>query len=291
MEQTPHSSQGPQDSIHHHQPSVVIGGIGGSGTRIVAEIARALGIHTGSDLNSATDTLWFTLLFKHDRVLDVGDEAFEQLARMLEAGLRGGRPLGQDAASMLRSLVETDRPQHPATWLSKRAQSLALAASEPARPGRWGWKEPNTHLVIERLWRVWPKLKYIHVVRHGLDMAYSSNQNQLRLWGARVLGTDRPPSPARSLAYWCQVHRRIQRLSTERPEQLYWLDYDALCRSPEDEAKRLSEFIEGDFNQAQALLEQIRAPGTPRHAGAPLDEFDPEHVEYVRSLGYEVIGD
>lgn len=289
MGQAQHSRPDPQDSIHHQPPSVAIGGIGGSGTRIVAEIARALGIHTGSDLNSATDTLWFTLLLKHEGILDTGDEEFEQLARMLEAGLRGGMPLAPHALSMLRSLVESDRPQHPATWLRKRAQSLVLAASGPARPGRWGWKEPNTHLVIERLWQLWPDLKYVHVVRHGLDMAYSSNQNQLGLWGARVLGTDGPPSPARSLAYWCRVHQRIQRLSAERPGHLYWLDYDALCRAPEAEAEQLCDFLQGDFEPVRPLLTQIRAPGAPRHAGLPLDDFDPAHLEYLHSLGYAVV--
>lgn len=279
----------PQDLRRHEQAPVAIGGLGGSGTRIVAEIARALGIHTGSDLNSATDTLWFTLLFKHHGILDTGDAEFEQLARIFEAGLRGGMPLDTEAVSILQDLAAADRPQHPTAWLQKRAHTLERAAATSIQPGRWGWKEPNTHLVIERLWRLWPSLKYVHVARHGLDMAYSSNQNQLALWGARVLGTNAPPSPARSLAYWCRVHQRMQRLMIAQSGHMYWLDYDALCRSPEAEVRRLSRFLEGDFEQARALLSQIRAPEVPRHAGKPLNDFDSKDVEYVRSLGYEVI--
>ena len=46
---------------------VVIGGVGGSGTRVVAEIIKRLGFYIGDDLDSANDNLWFLLLFKRPR--------------------------------------------------------------------------------------------------------------------------------------------------------------------------------------------------------------------------------
>jgi hypothetical protein len=46
---------------------VAIGGVGGSGTRIVAQLIKDAGFYLGSDLNSANDNLWFTLLFKRPR--------------------------------------------------------------------------------------------------------------------------------------------------------------------------------------------------------------------------------
>ena len=49
------------------QGPVVIGGVGGSGTRVVVEIMRRLGVYTGSDLNKAGDNKWFTLLCKLPR--------------------------------------------------------------------------------------------------------------------------------------------------------------------------------------------------------------------------------
>ena len=45
-------------------PPVAIGGIGGSGTRVVVEILQDLGYYVGDDLNPALDNLLFTLLFK-----------------------------------------------------------------------------------------------------------------------------------------------------------------------------------------------------------------------------------
>jgi len=43
---------------------VAIGGVGGSGTRVVAETVNRLGIAFGRDLNGASDNLLYTLLFK-----------------------------------------------------------------------------------------------------------------------------------------------------------------------------------------------------------------------------------
>lgn len=43
---------------------VAIGGVGGSGTRVFAEILRGFGFYIGDCLNGALDNLWFTLLCK-----------------------------------------------------------------------------------------------------------------------------------------------------------------------------------------------------------------------------------
>ena len=56
-------------SLTHIQPlsdtaPVVIGGIGGSGTRVVAGLLQQLGFDIGSDLNDSLDDLSFTALFK-----------------------------------------------------------------------------------------------------------------------------------------------------------------------------------------------------------------------------------
>ncbi len=47
-----------------NRPLVAIGGMGGSGTRLIARILVECGIYMGSDLNEALDNLVFTRLFK-----------------------------------------------------------------------------------------------------------------------------------------------------------------------------------------------------------------------------------
>ena len=46
------------------QNCVAIGGVGGSGTRLVAEIVERFGFYLGGSLNNKHDNLWFTLLFQ-----------------------------------------------------------------------------------------------------------------------------------------------------------------------------------------------------------------------------------
>ncbi len=43
---------------------VAIGGVGGCGTRLIAEMLMRVGFFLGSDLNESLDNLWFTLAFK-----------------------------------------------------------------------------------------------------------------------------------------------------------------------------------------------------------------------------------
>jgi hypothetical protein len=52
---------------------VAIGGLGGSGTRIVAEMLAAGGVYIGEDLNDALDNQWFTLLMKRPKFYPNGD--------------------------------------------------------------------------------------------------------------------------------------------------------------------------------------------------------------------------
>jgi hypothetical protein len=133
-----------------------------------------------------------------------------------------------------------------------------------------------------------PNLRYVHVVRHGLDMALSSNQNQLKFWGRMALGQDGPTTPARSLAYWCWAQRRMQRLLSSNPDRMYWLDYDALCKEPETILSGLLRFLGYDPLHAHDLSTRIHPPKAPRHATVSLAAFEPDDVAFVRSLGYTI---
>lgn len=266
---------------------VAIGGVGGSGTRLVAELLAKLGIDFGDDLNGSRDTLWFTLLFKRLEILRVDEREFDLLVRALVAGLRGGDPLPPAMARLLAGLAQSDRPQHPSPWLQARVATLLDAAARPEHHGRWGWKEPNTHVVIERLWQRLPDLRYVHVVRHGLDMAYSSNQNQLQLWGRDALGEDGPSTPSRALAYWCHVHRRIQELHLGNRQRMYLLDYGAFCARPEQQAVPLLQFLGLPAHDLPGLADMIVSP-RPRVPWEPLETFAPSDLAYLRSLGYDI---
>ncbi len=64
------------DLLKNTPPPVVIGGVGGSGTRLIAQILKDLGYFMGNDLNEANDNLLFPLLFKRIEILSSSEEEF-----------------------------------------------------------------------------------------------------------------------------------------------------------------------------------------------------------------------
>ncbi|HET6632965.1 MAG TPA: sulfotransferase [Rhodanobacteraceae bacterium] len=268
---------------------VAVGGVGGSGTRLVARMLDALGFRLGADRNEADDTLWFTLLFKQREVLALDDAAFEARLRLLVGGLTAAGPPDAAQRELLDQLCH-ERLQAPAAWLRQRAATLIEAMADgvaEAKHDRWGWKEPNTHVVLDRLTRALPRLRYIHVMRSGLDMAWSGNRNQLELWGPALLGRPVEDTPRDALAYWCAAHRRVLEIGAAMGRRFLLLDYDAFCQSPGQGVAQLLDFL-GQPPAPQRVAQLAALVAAPaslgRHRAHDLGKLDPADVAYARQL-------
>ena len=223
---------------------LAIGGIGGSGTRAIAKLAAEAGADMGADLNESLDHLGFTALFKRhalfpternqdslrealtlylqSRGLDVF-EADITLTPTLTPPPATTRTRTKRLNHFLSQLPES-RPAEAhcewqnTEWLAERVGKLADVTSSPKLTG---WKEPNTHIVLPYLLQALPNLHYVHVIRHGLDMAFSSNVAQVRLWGELLSGHSLDAEkPADRFAYWCAVHQRLATVATQFPGRL-----------------------------------------------------------------------
>ena len=132
---------------------LVIGATGGSGTRVVARIARHAGYNLGRNLNSAEDALEFYSF--HDKWIN----------RFVSSERRG--------ATLPKS--ETEKMEAEFHSALDRHYPAALRGEK-----LWGWKAPRSIYLLPFLEAKLPALKFIHVLRDGRDMALSPNQNQLR---------------------------------------------------------------------------------------------------------------
>lgn len=268
---------------------VAVGGVGGSGTRLVAQVLRELGYFLGDDLNESLDNLWFTLLFKRREILGLGPEEFSETLAIFVSRMSGQPRLTAPQLAMARRLAGGDRGEHSPQWLKERADTLAAEPSA-ASTAPWAWKEPNTHVVIDRLIQRLPGLRYIHVLRNGLDMAYSANQNQLRFWGEHFIGQGAEVSPRASLSYWCRVHQRVLRLCAPLGERFLLLNYDRLCADPVQGLRTLVGFLglSPEPDRLQRLVALAHPPASlgrfKRHG---LDCFDPADVAFVAGLGFD----
>src|SRR6266478_1556686 len=132
---------------------VAIGGVGGSGTRVGAALLQMLGYYIGDDLNEALDNLWFTLLFKRRSVLLESEPEFVQLVSLFRSRMSGETYLSDEKRAHVLQLCGDGRLQHPQAWLVERAESFLNEAGSKRAGQPWGWKEPNTHIVIDRIFQ------------------------------------------------------------------------------------------------------------------------------------------
>lgn len=280
-------------------PPVAIGGQGGSGTRVVAAMLQELGYYLGADLNRALDNLWYTILLKRR---DLDDDAEVVALDTFLRAMRAELPLTPAHLSVL-SAAATDVAVngHSTTgagrgaWAFQRVVSLLEAQERAPTEPLWGWKEPNTHLRLPALCARIPNLRYIHVVRHGLNMAFSSNQAQLHWWGPS-LGIEPPRDPhdlpAASLHYWAVTTERAVRIGErELGERFLLLRFEDACTQPERTARRLLAFL-GEGADATTVARLAALPAAPdsidRHRDVDLSPFAAEDLAALERFGYAV---
>jgi hypothetical protein len=267
---------------------VAIGGLGGSGTRLGAALLQHLGLYIGTDLNDALDNLWYTLLFKRRPMLMEPPDALRRLIELFFARMSGVVDVAPRDRQRLDAFARDGRPQHPEDWLAHRVETILDGAGSEQTGRRWGWKEPNTHVLAPLFLQTYPDLKYIHFERDPFYMASSSNKNQLELWGPILLGRDVTMTPRDALTYWCAVHRRVMDMMERWPERTLLVSYDAFCALPLQQGSRVAEFLGVPMTQdaiASAVAMVDLAKSKPRQSVATAS-FDPRDLQYLSELGY-----
>ena len=283
---------------------IVVGGLGGSGTRVVEEILRQVHVDTGTDLNTAGDNRWFTFLCKLPRWdLDARapDSPAVRALAILEKAMTGCSGFTADDRRHITESFRRSRrwwrhdrlvDDRPPAWLRSRVASLRRSGSgEAPNASAWGWKEPNSHLFIPHLQRHFgDRLRYVHVIRNGFDMAQSRNQLQLSRWGSRFgLGQSTAPDPAAALDFWIRANEAaIENGNALPPGSFFLLRYDDLCANPREEVTRFVEFL--NLRPTEAVLrELVRVPQSDRarrRADCDLGLFGNDRVARVRALGF-----
>jgi len=283
---------------------VIIGGVGGSGTRVVAEIIRHLGFYIGDDLNPAKDNLWFLLLFKRPRWFRRArhdkNKIFTGLSLLSKAMLHQNGPEWPELRFLIRAVLEISIFGHNykgdgrGFWPFLRAWNMLVKQPKMTlNQSQWGWKEPNSHIYLEYLAAYFSNIKYIHTIRHGLDMAFSENQQQLYNWGP-ILGLELPKSrsdkPAASLKYWIKSNRRVMEIGEKLGAQKFLVvNFDRLCLSPRSEIQKIVSFLNiepGAENLATLCCIPQRPKSLGRYRTHNISQFDPADLNELNDLGF-----
>jgi hypothetical protein len=208
----------------------VIGATGGSGTRVVARIVRAGGMFIGKRLNRSDDAV------------DFGAYSDEWINRYVT---RTGDAVLAPMTDALERLL---------------AEHLAGRRKEP----KWGWKEPRSIYLLPFLHDVMPSLRFLHVIRDGRDMAFSSNQQQPAKHGDAALGTDDGASDAeRSIALWAHVNTQAAEYGEQVLGPAYTrLRYEDLCTEPEPAIRQVLAFFDLEADPGKLARKEVKPPSS-----------------------------
>ena len=216
---------------------VVIGGTGGSGTRVVARLARHAGYDLGRNLNEAEDALEFYSF--HEKWIN----------RFVSA--------------------ERSGQAFPDTELMKKEFEAALERHCPARLRSerwWGWKAPRSIYLLPFLHDQLPAFKFIHLLRDGRDMVLSPNQNQLRKHGAAVLSWHERlfrSTPQRALLLWERVNLRAAEFGESNLRENYLrIRFEDICAKPVETTAHILSFLGAPVDPEPVARVEISPPST-----------------------------
>lgn len=244
----------------------IIGATGGSGTRVVARIARCGGMFIGTNLNESADAL--------------GVAAFDD--RWAKFFAR------DDAMSSLRAFPKEMIIDFEAMLACHRA-SIATA-TQP-----WGWKHPPSIYLVPFYHQQFPLLKFLHVIRDGRDMAYSTNQNQLQKFGSAALTSTESEwsQPLRSMALWSRVNLHAAEYGDKHLHGQYLVvRFEDLCSQPVPTTKRILTFF-GLSGDAEEIAEHEITPPESMGRWKSQDTMTVEQMQRIggaalRKFGYPV---
>lgn len=185
---------------------VVIGGTGGSGTRVVARLLQDAGWFMGTALNPMLDALELARFDYHWGPGFVAGRTEPGMEAAFDDALR--RHLGEHDPSC----------------------------------GPWGWKHPHSYLLIPFLAERFAGLRFVHVIRDGRDMALSGNRMQLRLYAPPEVRGETGGPAVKAMRFWAWSNERAADDGARLGDRYLQLRLEDLCADPEGAAARLFAF-------------------------------------------------
>jgi Sulfotransferase family len=143
----------------------------------------------------------------------------------------------------------------------------------------WAVKNPRSLLMLPYWRQKFPRLRFIHVIRNGLDMAYSEDKNQLEMFQEIVLAAEELELslPLRAIAYWRRVNLAAADYGAAILGSSYHLlRFEDLCHEPKFAIEKLAAFVETPIDLA-VVISQVTPPAT-------IDRWRAHPAAEIRSL-------
>ena len=214
---------------------VVIGGTGGSGTRCLAAILMEAGCYLGWNLNKSHDSLSLTPFLRRYMV-----EAYNHF--------------------------ESLSPEQVAQWEVDFSPAASTHLLEHRGQPIWGWKNPTSMYLIPFFSEMFPRLKFIHLVRDGRDMALSTNSNQY----IAINPGDRKNDIVKKAEFWSTSNTRVHQFAKSHLHENYIVvRLEELCNDPTTQVERILGFIGSSAAVDSCMREVSRPTSVGRYQALP----------------------
>lgn len=233
---------------------LLIGGSGGSGTRAVVRFLQQLGCYAGSELNESLDSM--------------------PVARLLDTWV--DRWLGRktDQVSELVAEFSEDYAQALSDHLVGCDSAICVV------------KNPRAMLLLDLLYAVRPDIKFLHLVRNGASMAFSSNQRQFDLHGhfwPQLAGSREQAV----LEFWATTNMAASDVGRHHPGQYAWLQYEAFCTSPLSQVLQACDQLGLDMDWSRADESLVSASGREQQQHDAINRLELKSVRpALQRYGY-----
>ena len=257
---------------------IVLLGRGGSGTRLISDLLGTAGLFRGNSINKSGDSVeWVDLIY----------------------------------ATAVRRLRTRQEPPDVSQAFRQRAESILLDAERDGlwSPERmWGWKLPETMLVIEDAARAFPQARFIHLLRHPVTSSLRRTHMTSRM--SNRIGETTMTAAYDALGYpadminahgefmhnavtWRFQVEAVSRFGREvlGPQRYVEVRYEDICNTPERAVAVLSEFLD-------LPADAFTPPEIDRTRTSKVDGTDPRIAEVwnlcgdlAETLGYGLTDD
>jgi sulfotransferase family protein len=241
-----------------------------SGTRLLVEILDKLGVFMGADRQADSESVTFMLI--NEGILH-------------QCGAFWSEPMSAHFV-----LAQPDAPEQ---FAGGAREALAAQIEKYAGPSGWhlnaganelpafGWKDPRNTFTLPVWKQVFPNLRTIHIVRHGVDVAASLARRHaealraatgesvpaaltvIRDHALGVLSSRRGWTLAEALTMWEQYVEKARQESAALGERALEVRYEELLTQPERVIPAVAKFC--------------RVPAPARHE-ALLDGLEPSRA-------------
>lgn len=274
---------------------VVVVGMHRSGTSLVSRILDDCGVMMGKDLQEDHESIFFISL--NEWIYGNAGASWERPGALSE--LTNLPPAMEAVEEYVRKRLSSRS--------SRKYSGKLLKNGLFDMDERWGWKDPRNGPTLP-LWRsIWPDMKVIHVIRHGVDVAASLKTRNSAHWEGDVsrfkkwlptyswrsskspiMRGQRSSTLEGGLSFWSE-QLEIESEILAPIEDKHVVRYEELLSSPRDSITKILEYISIEITEKKLTL--IEETINPSRAFAFMNnpellEFAEKNAETLEKHGY-----